>query len=254
MFAAIDGNEALTNALIGAVLGGLGGGAAAFFTYLTRKSDAQTQAEWEARERARIDAQGRDRAGTAKRMPGWFLLFALLAIVAGILVVNPSLLAPLLPAGRNPGEPGATSRDSLPSVALSDYGRYRDTGPIRIASDQNASGGVVIGGNGLTLLKQTDQIPCRVGETWGIRIHSASVTTNRVYTVRKEVHHPPIKEPDGSVRTTSANEFKLQPGTEQFCGWYFLKGYEHEMVAGEWTIVVFIDNVEVARKAFQIQK
>ena len=116
------------------------------------------------------------------------------------------------------------------AFAISDYGRYRDKGPIRIVPDHNSSNGVsVIGGKDFSLLEQTDQIPCRVGETWGIRIHSSDVSENRPYTVRKEMHHPPIKQPGGSVRTMSVSEFKLQPGAplDQFCGWYFLKGYEY---------------------------
>ena len=90
MFAAIDWNEVLMKALGGAVLGGIGGACAGLVAYLTRKSEPQTQSEWEARERARIHPK----AGTAKTMPGWFVLLAILAIIVGVLVVNPSLVAP----------------------------------------------------------------------------------------------------------------------------------------------------------------
>lgn len=252
MLAAIDWNEVLLKAQIGGVLGAIGGACAGVIAYLTHKSDAKKQSEWEARERARIHAQaGANKADSAKTIPVWFILFVILAIIGGVLVANPSLV------GRALNRPGAASGESKPSATVLDYGRYRGQGPLRVQPDRNASGGVsVVSDKEFLLLEQTDQIPCRVGESWGFRIRSSDVPTDRPYTVRKETYHPPMKQPDGSVRTKSVGEFKLRPGAppDPFCGWHFLKDYEYELVAGEWTLVVFIDDVEVARKVFNIRK
>jgi hypothetical protein len=84
----IDWNEVLVQALIWGVLGAVGGALAS----LMRKPEAKTQAESEARERARIEARaGADRSGTAT-IPFWFVLLVIVAIVVGVLLVNPSLI------------------------------------------------------------------------------------------------------------------------------------------------------------------
>ncbi|QJW98661.1 DUF3859 domain-containing protein [Frigoriglobus tundricola] len=36
--------------------------------------------------------------------------------------------------------------------------------------------------------------------------------------------------------------------------WHFVRGYEHELVAGEWRLAVFIDDVEVARTVFHVRR
>ena len=101
MFAAIDLNEILITALGFGVIGAIGGG---LMAYLTHKPEAQQESQWEQRERARIQAQmnaqaGADQADTAQSIPVWFFLIVILAIIVGVLVANPSLVA-LLPAGR----------------------------------------------------------------------------------------------------------------------------------------------------------
>jgi hypothetical protein len=242
MFAAFDWNEVLMKAQMGAVLGGVGGACAGLVAYLSRKPDERPRFEPEPPRRARPRAE----AGAAKTTSRAALVVATLALVAaGTVVVNPSLVAPLV------------GIDRKPSATISDYGRYREKGSIRVVPDLNEPSDVtVVGSSDLAFLEQTDRIPCRVGETWGMRVRVADAPTDRPYTVRKEVHHPPFRQPDGSVRTKSGREFKLQPGPlpDLFSGWYFLKGYEYELVTGEWTLVVFIDDVEVARKAFNVQK
>lgn len=154
----------------------------------------------------------------------------------------------------NPRAPGGGGR---PSATIEDYGRYGYKGRIFPVPNRAASGRVNNDREEeVTLAEQTDRIPCQVGETWGIRIRSSDVPTDWGYTVRREMYHPPIRQPDGSVMTKSLGEVRMRPGgpSVRFCGWHFLKGYEYELVPGEWTVVVFIDDVEVARKSFQIRK
>src|SRR5262245_60679219 len=90
-------------------------------------------------------------------------------------------------------KPGATSSNSKPSATIEEYGRYSFKGRIHPVPNRNASGGVDIDHEeDMTLVEQTDQIPCRVGETWGIRIRP-DVPADRWYTIRQETYHPPIK-------------------------------------------------------------
>jgi hypothetical protein len=244
MFAAFDWNEVLMKAQMGAVIGGIGGACAGLVAYLTHKSDAKKQSEWEARERARIHPQ----ANTAKtKSPLPLFVTILLITFVSVFAINPSLIAPLF-VDRDLKNPGDTNGDSKPSATISDFGRYREKGPIRVVQDRNTSSGVsVISDKDFVLLEQTDQIPCRVGETWGMRIRCSDVPTNRPYTVRKEMYHPPMKQPDGSVRTKNVSEYKLRPDAspDQFCGWYFLKDYENELVAGEVAVHGVSDAADV---------
>src|SRR5262245_25988393 len=103
MFAAFDWNEVLIQAEVGAVMGAIGGACFGVLAYLQRKGEAKKEAQWEAHERARIQAQidreaGVDRADKSKTIPVWFFLVAILAIIVGVLVANPSLVARVLPA------------------------------------------------------------------------------------------------------------------------------------------------------------
>jgi hypothetical protein len=156
-------------------------------------------------------------------------------------------------------KPSAPNGKSKPIATIVEYGRYGSKGQIRTETNRDGSGGGTFHSDeGFILLEQTDQIPCRVGEIWGVRIRYADVPTNQPYTIRQETHHPPIKQPDGSVRTKDVYETKVPrgaiPAGDPFYGWRLLAGSEHQLVAGEWSFVVFIDGAEVARKSFHLRK
>ena len=159
-----------------------------------------------------------------------------------------------------PSVPSATIKPSAaikPSATIGDYGRYSIGQNVRVVPDRKSSNGIVVLSDGaIRLLEQTDQIPCRVHERWGFRILCSDVPTDRRYKVRQETDHPPITRSDGVPRTKSVYEFTVPTGESPppLCGWHFVKGYEHELVAGDWTIAVFIDDIEVARKVFHVRE
>jgi hypothetical protein len=144
-------------------------------------------------------------------------------------------------------KPSGPSDAGQTRAVLEASGRYAPQ--IRKSTDPNR-------GDDFELLERTDQIPCKVGERFGIRIRSWNIPTNRTYTVRQETEHPPITQPDGSVQTKAVSEFEVPAGgiPGPYFLWHFKRGYEHELVAGDWTIVVFIDDFEVVRKVFHVQK
>ena len=89
MFAAFDWNQVLEKAVIGGLMGAMAGG----FAHLARKSRTKTQADLEARERARIEAEaGDDKAGTIIGIPVWFFVLVIVAIIVGVLVGKSSLI------------------------------------------------------------------------------------------------------------------------------------------------------------------
>ncbi|AWM40582.1 hypothetical protein GobsT_08980 [Gemmata obscuriglobus] len=236
MLAAIDWNQVLAKAVTGGIIGGVAGGCVGLVWYLVPKSNENKQ--------ERAGANGRARP-PAKALPPLVLFFFIAAVTFVPFVVEKRFLNAL--RVRVSGDATA------PTVTISDYGRYRVAGPDRATPGGAANAGE----REYVLLEQTDQVPCRVGETWGVRIRgSVAPQDDRSHLVREEIHHPPIKHPDGSVRTTDAREFRTPPGAafgSTNC-WQFLKGHEHELVPGDWTWVVFVDGVEVARRTFRVWK
>jgi hypothetical protein len=140
---------------------------------------------------------------------------------------------------------------------VENYGRYGSKTRTSAEITRAASGGFALFNDKETeLLEQTDRIPCKVGERWGVRIRTWNVPTTRTFLIRQEMIHPPIRQPDGSFQTKSISEFESTPDVTPgpYFGWQFVKGHEEELVTGEWTLSVFVDNVEVAHKAFKVQK
>ncbi|HEY1191563.1 MAG TPA: DUF3859 domain-containing protein, partial [Gemmata sp.] len=235
MLAAIDWNQVLAKAQIGGIIGGIAGVCFGIVLYLLPKPNEIKQARAGATDPT---------CPPAKTMSPLPLFFVVSVVTFGaVLAVKPFFFALL---ARGSGDAPA------PTITISDYGRYRVTGPDRAAP----GGATNAGEREYVLLEQTEQVPCRVGETWGIRIRGSVALKDPSYVIREEIHHPPIKYPDGSVRTTDTREFRAQPGTafSHPCCWQFLNGHEYELVAGDWTWVVFVNGVEATRRTFKVWK
>jgi uncharacterized protein (TIGR03067 family) len=140
-----------------------------------------------------------------------------------------------------------------PSARIVQYGRYRTAGPI-LKPAKDIAGSVAIEANSVRHLATTKKVPCKVGELFGIRLEFANLPEGVNYTVRSEMHHPPIKQPDGTVLKKSVSEttIKVSQKPVEYFLWTFLKGFEYELVPGQWTHVVFVDGTEVARLTFQV--
>ena len=142
-----------------------------------------------------------------------------------------------------------------PTARITEYGRFETSDSVLIEA-KDTSGSVRRESKKFTHLSTTKKIPCKVGETFGIRLEFANLPKGVNYTIRSEMHHPPIKQPDGTILKKSRGERTIKAG--QMPGehhtWSFLKGFEYELVPGNWTQVVFVDGVEVARITFQVQE
>jgi uncharacterized protein (TIGR03067 family) len=142
-----------------------------------------------------------------------------------------------------------------PSARIVQYGRYRTSDPI-LKPAQDTSGSVTIETRSARHLATTKKVPCKVGESFGIRLEFANLPKGVNYTVRSEMHHPPIKQPDSTVLKKSVSEttIKVREQPDEYFLWTFLKGFEYELVPGPWTCVVFVDGTEVARITFQVEE
>jgi hypothetical protein len=147
----------------------------------------------------------------------------------------------------------APSFAAEPSARIVEYGRYKGT-VVSLTPADGVSGSVSVQSKEITHLETTKKIPPKIGELFGFRVEFAGLPTERPYKIRNEVHHPPIKQPDGETLTKSVTETRLQAGAVpyDFYAWHFLKGFEYELVPGKWTRKIFVDDKEVATMTFEV--
>jgi hypothetical protein len=142
-----------------------------------------------------------------------------------------------------------------PSARINEYGRFKTSDSVLVEA-KDTSGSVQRVSKKIDHLSTTKEVPCKVGESFGIRLEFANLPKGVNYTIRSEMHHPPIKQPDGHVLKKSVRERTIKAGEPpgEYHLWTFMKGFEYELVPGNWTRVVFVDGTEVARITFQVKE
>jgi hypothetical protein len=103
-------------------------------------------------------------------------------------------------------------------------------------------------------VEQTTSVPCRMGENWGFSFELDGLPLDRPVAYRSEMHHPPIRQPDGTVMAVSVTRLRIDPGPSCVTGeiWSFMPGYEYELVPGTWTRRIFVDDFELGAVTFQV--
>jgi len=151
----------------------------------------------------------------------------------------------------------STMAGEKPSAVIRDYGRYK-IDVIGEPKTSDASGIVRVDINWRTVkhIETTKVIPCRIGERWGFRARLRNLPQDRPFKYRCEVHHPPIKQPDGRTLTKSVEKRIFRAGRSPLSWkfWLFLKGLEYELVPGKWTMKMFIDEKEIVSMTFTIKE
>jgi hypothetical protein len=157
-------------------------------------------------------------------------------------------------AARNHRMPGFPQQaTSLANAVITGYGRYTNESAGSIDSVET-SGGTILLSTGAHHIETTKTIPCRIGENWGFYFQLHNLPQDRAFAYRSEMLHPPIRQPDGSMLTKTVIRLSVAPGNAPPDGefWSFIKGYEYELVPGEWTRKIFVDDVEVASMTFDV--
>jgi len=141
-----------------------------------------------------------------------------------------------------------------PSAVVTRYGRFRERGGS-LTPRTGTSGGVIGNGGRSMFVETTRTIPCTLGESWGFEFELRGLPTDRAVEYRSEMHHPPIRQPDGTTMRVSVVRITVKPGDPPPTGehWSFLKGFEYELVPGTWTRRVYIDDVEVVSVEFEVE-
>lgn len=143
-----------------------------------------------------------------------------------------------------------------PSAQIIEYGRYSSE-IISLTPAENTSGNVLLQTKNVKHVETTKKIPARVGESFGLRIQYSNLPTDRDYVIHDVTFHPPIKQPNGTVLTQSSEDRKFKAGTfppknQESSRWTWVKGFEYELVPGEWTSVISVDGKEVTRFTFHV--
>ncbi|MEM6688494.1 MAG: DUF3859 domain-containing protein [Planctomycetota bacterium] len=106
---------------------------------------------------------------------------------------------------------------------------------------------------GIKHLETTTDIPCEVGTFFGCRLDPA--TLPRQYEFRTKFTHPPFAEPGGELTNKSIQSGTIKP--DYFWDgrqlWFFLEGFEYEMIPGTWSLEIWIDNLQVADFDFDVR-
>jgi hypothetical protein len=150
----------------------------------------------------------------------------------------------------------AYNAEPRPKATIIEYGRYTIT-VTGAKPAKNTSGGVVLEKEKVYKhIETTKVIPRNIGETFGYRCKWENLPLAKGYELKTEMHHPPIKQPDGKVLTKSVSKEMVKPrhAPNDIICWTFLSDYAYELVPGKWTSKVFIDGVEVASMTFEVEK
>lgn len=153
---------------------------------------------------------------------------------------------------------GLMRETDSPYLLLLRYGRFQRATSQRtqiIPATQSSGGELRIGRERSKFIEETKTIPCRVGEAWGFEFQLRNVPSDRAFEYRSEMHHPPIRQPDGSILRTSINTLIIKPedGLPPSEEWEFAAGYEYELVPGTWTRRLFVDGVQVFEMSFEVK-
>jgi len=149
----------------------------------------------------------------------------------------------------------ARSAAAEPSAEITEYGRYTVEGTALTPTTNKTSGSVVVSHDKEVLAETTDKIPCRLGETFGIKVKFNDLPADRPFAIKYVVKHPPINQPDGQIlRESVVSDRKFEPGTKSggLYFWSFVKGFEYELSPGDWTFLLYVDGKEVARFVFHV--
>ena len=147
---------------------------------------------------------------------------------------------------------GNENGDEIEAV-ITGYGRYTSDTVGSVEVD-GASGGVALLSTGHRHIETTRIIPCRIGENWGFSFRFLNWPAERTVVYRSVMHHPPVRQPNGSVLTNTVIRISVKPGQAPPDAeiWGFCQGYEYELVPGIWTRNVYVDDKEVASLSFKV--
>jgi len=144
---------------------------------------------------------------------------------------------------------GCSTSTATGDVKVLDYGIYDAVVALR-GSRALGQTPEIASVAGLRHRTTTRTVPCLVNTYFGLRLDPASLPPT--YHLKTEIQHPPFAMPQGESSTIDVEEFDV-PAEGDLHGaliWYFLEGFEYEMVPGKWSFKIFINDKLVAEQEF----
>lgn len=109
---------------------------------------------------------------------------------------------------------------------------------------------------GLKLIKTTDDIPAKLGMTFGLEYVLIGLEPNKSFSLKKIISHPKITKPDGSV--SEGYEMMVTKQADAFGTLKDIQGYifnePYEVKPGEWKFTLMYQDQKLIEKTFRVIK
>ena len=109
---------------------------------------------------------------------------------------------------------------------------------------------------GLKLIKSTDNIPAKLGLTFGFEYVLIGLEPNKPFSLKRIISHPKITKPDGSV--SEGYEMMITKQADAFGTLKDIQGYifnePYEVQPGEWKFTLMYQDQKLIEKTFHVVK
>ena len=138
----------------------------------------------------------------------------------------------------------------VPSIDILEYGMFEAT-VVKEQVSEGTSLGAIDVLKEVKLVKQTTDIPGKLGNRFGIRIILKETYAKGKVMFLAKVLHPKTVNPKTKEETT-LDQWKVyvRGGQKRYVGWTF--DYPWEIVPGKWTIQLWHNGDKITEKTFNI--
>lgn len=127
---------------------------------------------------------------------------------------------------------------------------------IKNVKAAETTAGYTSNATGLKLVKTTDNIPAKLGITFGFEYVLIGLEPNKNFSLKKIISHPKITKPDGSV--SEGYEMMITKQADAFGTLKDISGYifsnDFEIQPGKWKFTMMYGNEKLVEKTFIVVK
>jgi len=141
------------------------------------------------------------------------------------------------------------------SGQITQAGIYEAASVEKVKSPETDTG-YTSNATGLKLIKSTDDIPARLGMTFGLEYVLIGLEPNMSFSLKRIISHPKITKPDGSV--SEGYEMMITKQADAFGTLKDIQGYifnePYEVRPGEWKFTLIYRDQKLIEKTFRVIK
>ncbi len=107
----------------------------------------------------------------------------------------------------------------------------------------------------MSFLSTSARIPAKLGLRFGVAYRIDNLPNTQSVNLRTRVLHPPMTGRDGSIRTELqySRDFEVSNGSA-FGGDFYEFEEDFELLPGDWTIILYYEDIKLLEKDFQVYK